>query len=113
MNMRLTKRGAAGKDQNSLAVGGRYNTSSGLVAEYELARTDGRVLSEADILQEPLALHNEIGKLKRAARHSSVNIHTELSHLVQRLPRRYSSVGVRVYNPKTAQWKLQILWLPT
>ena len=113
MNMRLTKRTGTGKDNiDVLGVGGRYNTSSGLVAEYELARTDGRVLSESDILQEPLALHNEIGKLKRALRRKTgAEVHAELAHLVQRLPRHYSSVGARVYNPTTAKWKMQILWL--
>ena len=35
MNMRLTKRTGGGKDEPQMYVGGRYNTSTGLFAEYE------------------------------------------------------------------------------
>ena len=113
MNMRLTRRAAHGADEPGLQVGGRYNTNSGLLAEYELVRTDGRVLTPDDVLTEPLGLHDEIGKLKREARARRLDAAAttaELSKVCQRLPRHYSSVGVRVYNPKKAQWKLQVLW---
>ena len=80
-----------------------------LVAEYELARTDGRVLTEGDILQEPLALHDQIGHLQRMAKARGVDVHAELRNVAQRLPRHYASVGVRVYHPMTAKWKLQVL----
>lgn len=113
MNMRLTKRGARGGDTASAmgVGGGRYAMRYTLLAEYELARTDGRILSQDDILHEPLALHDEIGKLKRQARRERVDVNAELARIVQRLPRTYSSVGVRVYNPTTPKWKMQLLWV--
>ena len=144
MNMRLTRRGAAGKDQPNMhssvstrthltpllsplphycttrhftgkdqpnmQVGGRINPNAGLSAEYELVRTDGKVLLPEDIVQEPLALHDEIGKLKRAARKKRIDPTGELQGFVQRLPRKYHSVGVRVYNPSKPKWKLQVVW---
>jgi len=111
MNMRLTKRTGGGKDEPQMYVGGRYNTSTGLFAEYELVRTDGRVLEPDDIIHEPFALHDEIGKLKRAARKKRVDPVSELHGFVTRLPRKYQSVGVRVYNPTKPKWKMQLVWM--
>ncbi|MEC8263731.1 MAG: hypothetical protein VX017_10555, partial [Pseudomonadota bacterium] len=88
-----------------LGLGGRFGVSGVLLAEYELVRTDGRILLPEDILQEPLALHDEIGKLKREARRLRVDPTAELHGVVQRLPRHYRSVGVRIYNPAKAPWK--------
>jgi hypothetical protein len=98
MNLRLMRRGARAANE-PMHVGGRYNTSTTLLAEYELVRTDGRVLVPEDIVHEPLALHDEIGKLKRAARKKRIDPIGELHGFVSRLPRKYHSVGVRVYNP--------------
>ena len=41
-----------------------------LMAEYELVRTS-RELSTADVLREPLAVHDELGLLQRQARSRS------------------------------------------
>jgi len=109
MNLRLFKRGEDGA--NVEQMGGRFGTSGVLLAEYELVRTDGRVLLPEDILHEPLALHNEIGRLKREARRLRIDPTAELQDIVQRLPRTYHSVGVRVYNPKKAKWKMQVVWI--
>ena len=35
MNMRLTRRGVAGKNEPEMHMGGRYNTGSSLLAEYD------------------------------------------------------------------------------
>ena len=67
------------------------------------------MLTEGDILQEPLALHDQIGHLQRMAKARGVDVHAELRNVAQRLPRHYASVGVRVYHPMTAKWKLQVL----
>ena len=88
--------------------GGRVAPNTVLFAEYELVRTDGRILVAEDILTEPLALHDEIGKLKREARKRRVDPLGEVTHIVSRLPRNYHSVGVRVYNPSKPKWKMQV-----
>ena len=95
----------------SASAGGRFATASVLLAEYELVRSDGRVLLPEDIMQEPLALHNEIGKLKREARRLHIDPHVELQAVVQRLPRNYRTVGVRIYNPTKSPWKMTIVWV--
>ena len=117
MNFRMTK-DKEGKDEPHAALGGlggrvvgRLNSGFMLAAEYELARTDGRILLSEDIVPEPLALHDEIGRVKRAARRQKLYPTAELHALATRLPRSYPAVGMRVYNPSKAQWKLQVVWV--
>ena len=106
-NLRLVRRSASGRDESTDYAGGT------LLAEYELARTDGRVLTPWDIVPEALSLHDEIVVLKRACEaraRSGVSLTQELEQIAKRLPASYRSVGVRVYNPVRPAWKLQLAW---
>ena len=110
-NLRLVRRNGMGQNEGVEAGNGA------LIAEYELVRTDGLVLSPWDVVPESLLLHDEIvheiAKTKRSASRpgsSTQDASNDLDHVVKRLPRNYRTVGVRVYNPTRPQWKMQLAW---
>ena len=110
MNLRLRRRDTAGGEDAAALRASRLRDAGLLMAEYELVRTDGRVLAPSDVVREPFRLHDEVCALKREAAARNLHVPSELAALVDRLPTHYRSVGVRVYNPKKAAWKLQLVW---
>ena len=110
MNLRLRRRDTAGGEDAAALRASRLRDAGLLMAEYELVRTDGRVLAPSDVVREPFRLHDEVCALKREAAARNLHVSSELAALVDRLPTHYRSVGVRVYNPKKAAWKLQLVW---
>ena len=115
MNLRLNRRFATGAGEGLMRRPAVMDRQAGkeLIAEYELARADGRRLHSPDIVRQPLALHDQLGSLKRQAMRRSMDseqLAQELGAIVQRVPPSYRSVGVRVYNPSKPKWKIQIAW---
>ena len=109
MNMRLRRRDSQG-NESSFEGSNRRRGASELLAEYELVRTDGKVLRAEDIVREPMMLHEQISLLKIKVQRLGLDVTRELQAVVSRLPTHYRSAGVRVYNPLKPQWKLQLAW---
>ena len=89
MNLRLRRRDSQGVENpndDPMKLGLRRSGASELLAEYELVRTDGKVLRACDIVREPMMLHEQISVLKIKVQRLGLDVTRELQAVVSRLP---------------------------